>query len=484
MKTTVDASQGDGPLAKVAYSEISFPTLRLTRSLRAARRIAKWLLAALGLFLLAMLFAPWQQTVTGEGSVVAFDPMNRPQAVQAPVKGVIAEIGDEIYENAEVKKGQLVYKIVDQDPNYLTRIQEQVKNTEDQLAAAQQRLARTEDQYRAMSLVMAAKEQETSSLRGAQAESLSAADAYVLMAENKLAAERAALKATEDTVWQAKLDFERKKKLQEKGFESGLKFQEVDLKLRQATAKQSMAEQYVQAALNDVEGKKSDRKAKQQEWQSKIDKVSSELAKSQSESSKAEVDIAKTLEETSKIKNDLAKLRTQLARQETQEVRAPRDGYIMRLIANNQAAIVKQGDILFTIVPRTEKPAVQIWVSGNDAPLISPGRHVRLQFEGWPAAQFSGWPSVAVGTFGGKVAIVDPTDDGMGKFRVVVVPDEEDDAPWPDYPYLRQGVRANGWVLLDQVALGYEVWRRMNGFPPSLKSKADAKAAKPPKIKL
>ena len=212
-------------------------------------------------------------------------------------------------------------------------------------------------------------------------------------------------------------------------------------------------------------------------------KTESELEKGKSEVAKAEIDVAKTREEISKIKNELAKLETQLARQETQEVVAPRDGYIMRLVAYDKSVIVKQGDPLFTIVPETDKPAVQVWVNGNDAPLISPGRHVRLQFEGWPAAQFSGWPSVAIGTFGGQVALVDPTDDGAGKFRVVVVPDDND-APWPDFPYLRQGVRVHGWVLLDQVPLGYEVWRRMNGFPPSLKSKGDMEKAKVPKVKI
>ena len=90
---------------------------------------------------------------------------------------------------------------------------------------------------------------------------------------------------------------------------------------------------------------------------------------------------------------------------------------------------------------------------------------VRLQFEGWPAVQFVGWPSVAVGTFGGTVAFVDQTDNGKGKFRIVVVPDEDDD-PWPEHRYLRQGVRANGWVLLNEVSLGFELWRQFNGFPP------------------
>ena len=64
---------------------------------------------------------------------------------------------------------------------------------------------------------------------------------------------------------------------------------------------------------------------------------------------------------------------------------------------------LKEGDPLFTIVPDATERAVELWVSGNDTPLIQSGDHVRLQFEGWPAVQFAGWPSVAVGTFGGEV---------------------------------------------------------------------------------
>ena len=34
--------------------------------------------------------------------------------------------------------------------------------------------------------------------------------------------------------------------------------------------------------------------------------------------------------------------------------------------------------------------------------------------------------------------------------------------------YLRQGVRVNGWVMLDQVRLGFELWRQFNAFPPTV----------------
>jgi hypothetical protein len=38
---------------------------------------------------------------------------------------------------------------------------------------------------------------------------------------------------------------------------------------------------------------------------------------------------------------------------------------------------------------------------------------------------------------------------------------------WPDRRYLKQGVRANAWVIMDSVPLGYEIWRQLNGFPLS-----------------
>ncbi|HAC92426.1 MAG TPA: hemolysin D, partial [Planctomycetaceae bacterium] len=97
----------------------------------------------------------------------------------------------------------------------------------------------------------------------------------------------------------------------------------------------------------------------------------------------------------------------------------------------------------------------------------------RLQFEGWPAVQFVGWPSVAIGTFGGTVNRLFPTDDGNGNFRVLVIPDNHlsHDQGWPESKFLRQGVRVNGWILLNEVPLGYEIWRRINGFPPSLPDK-------------
>ena len=182
----------------------------------------------------------------------------------------------------------------------------------------------------------------------------------------------------------------------------------------------------------------------------------------------AEIEYQKFLSDVSTATAELTRIESRLSRQANQTITAPRDGVIMRIIApQGEAILVKAGAPLARLVPETDELAVEIKVRGNDVPLLSEGREVRLQFEGWPAIQFAGWPNVAVGTFAGLVQVIDASDDGSGNFRIIVVPKKRSD--WPAYPYLRQGVRAHGWVLLDSVSIGWEIWRQLNGFPPSVK---------------
>jgi biotin carboxyl carrier protein len=171
--------------------------------------------------------------------------------------------------------------------------------------------------------------------------------------------------------------------------------------------------------------------------------------------------------EVASAQQALQPIEVRLNRQLTQVVRAPANGSIFRLHAQPGSAVLKAGDEIASFVPDNSDPVVELLVAGNDMPLIAANRKVRLQFEGWPAVQFVGWPSVAVGTFGGVVMLVDPTDNGQGNFRILVRRDPADQ-PWPSTQYLRQGVRAKGWVLLNTVPLGYELWRQFNGFPPSV----------------
>lgn len=181
----------------------------------------------------------------------------------------------------------------------------------------------------------------------------------------------------------------------------------------------------------------------------------------------AELEYAKFLSEISSASAELARIETRLARQASQSIVAPRTGIVQRIYAPQGGVMVKAGQDLALIVPETANRSVELKVSGNDAPLLSVGRKVRLQFEGWPAVQFAGWPSVAIGTFGGNIAVIDPGADADGNVRIIVFPEEG--AEWPDARYLRQGVRVLGWILLDSVSMGWELWRQFNGFPPTIR---------------
>jgi multidrug efflux pump subunit AcrA (membrane-fusion protein) len=185
----------------------------------------------------------------------------------------------------------------------------------------------------------------------------------------------------------------------------------------------------------------------------------------------SQLEVAKYASGVSEAEAKLAEMETKLSRQKSQNVVADQDGVLVRIYAPQGGVIVSAGEPLALLVPDTEDRAVELKIQGNDLPLVQQGRAVRLQFEGWPAVQFTGWPSVAVGTFGGVVRYVDHADDGTGYYRVLIFPDPDGDK-WPEGHYLRQGVRTLGWILLDEVSFGWELWRRLNGFPMTVSEPA------------
>src|SRR5690606_6504275 len=127
-------------------------------------------------------------------------------------------------------------------------------------------------------------------------------------------------------------------------------------------------------------------------------------ADTQSLIEKTRADLNKAIEDQNYLQADLLKLQTRLARQQTQTITTPQEGTILRLLANPGAELLKPGQAVALLVPDTQSRAVELWVDGNDLPLIVTGSHVRLQFEGYPAVQFGGWPEFSVGSFGGQVA--------------------------------------------------------------------------------
>jgi multidrug resistance efflux pump len=411
--------------------------LSLVESPRALRTLAWLLCIAMVMIVLGLIVIPWQQTVLGRGRVVALAPFDRIQTLAAPVDGRVRKAW--VVEGSRVEAGDPILEIVDNDPAILARLETQRSALESQLASTRERVALFDRQITA--------------LEGARELAISSAESQVKVAEATTRSARHALSGARANAEQAELNFRRQRELLEEGLVSGLEFEVAERIHLEARARTAQAEQALEAA----EGAESARRAD-------LGRIATE-ATAGIESARGSRESASV--QVAALSERLAALDTRIAQQNTQLLTAPRAGTIFRLMAAPGAELFKAGAPLVSLIPDTETRAVELWINGNDVPLIEEGRGVRLQFEGWPAVQFSGWPSVAVGTFGGRVALVDPSDDGHGRFRILVVPDPTDPS-WPDGRYLRQGVRANGFVLLDQVSLGYELWRQANGFPPTV----------------
>jgi RND family efflux transporter MFP subunit len=170
---------------------------------------------------------------------------------------------------------------------------------------------------------------------------------------------------------------------------------------------------------------------------------------------------------------ELTRVDVNLSRQSVQIVRAPRDGVILRVYAGDAATFIDAGQLVATFVPDNAQRALEIYIDGRDIALVRDGAPVRIQFEGWPVIQVSGWPSVAIGTFSGHVIAIDPSAQANGRFRVLVEEDANTGAPWPDRRFVRFGSKARAWVLLEEVSVGYEIWRQLNNFPPNFPVQGD-----------
>lgn len=413
----------------------SLTSMQLVRPSRRVWVSAKALLALLGLTGAAMLLLPWQQTSPGDGRVIAYAPSEREQLVGAPISGRIVDWS--VHEGSRVRKGDRLLELADNDPQILERLRQEREATAARLEAKR--------------VGISAYERQIEALRSARELEIAAAEARVRMAQNKAKAAEQTVSAAGAALKTARLNLERLKALVGRGLTSVRDLELAELALAKAETDTFAARAELEAARGEVLAKRADVSSKGSDYDAKISKVSAELQAGQAE--------------VEKSRAELTKVDVRLARQAHMVVRAPRDGTIVRVIAREGAEFVKTGDPLFLFVPESTRRAVELWIDGNDAPLVRRDRKVRLQFEGWPAVQFSGWPSVALGTFGGEVAFVDAAADRNGRFRIVVVADDEG---WPEGRYLRQGARANGWVLLDEVSVGYELWRQLNGFPPRI----------------
>jgi len=404
------------------------PSMASVTGYAPARRLA-WLLVGMFILLtIALSFTPWQQSITGNGRSIAFAPLERQQTISAPVDGRVVRWY--VSEGSRVKKDDVIVDISDNDPGMIERLRGELRDARDRQGSLGDRIA---------------------GLEASRENAMAAAESRVGMASERISAAERGLDAAQATLVAARLNLERQEQLVKRGLTAIRSVELARLDNDRAAAELERARNTLNASRQDHQATMSDRQKVESDYKALIEDANA----SRSVASGA-----------------VRPIETRLARQSTQQILAPREGVILRLLAQPGSELLKAGQDLAILVPDTTRTVVELWVAGNDMPLLHIGDKVRLQFEGWPAIQFVGWPSVAVGTFGGEIMLIDATDDGTGRFRILAAPDPTQEA-WPEARYLRQGVRANGWVLLRQVKLGFEVWRRFNGFPPTTTKQGD-----------
>lgn len=412
---------------------------------RAARLVARLLSVLLVVTAGALTLTPWQQTIPGAGRVVALAPEDRVQDVEAPVDGRVTEW--HVREGQSVRRGDPLVELLDNDPDILARLGDERRE-----------VGRNADDAEARLLAFEAR---LGGLRDAWRTAVDAANRRVEMGRDRVAAAEQGVTAADAAVRAARLNMTRQLALFEKGLTSGRAVELAEMEMAQRDAEGKRAVATLAAARAEVESLLAERERTDADARARLDEAKAAHAGASSDVAKARVEIAR--------------MDVRVARQRAQRVVAPVDGTVLRVLARQSGEQLKAGAVLLTLVPASKQNVVELWVQGNDMPMVTAGRDVRLQFEGWPALQFTGWPAVAVGTFGGRVILVDAADNGRGQFRVLVEPDATD-TPWPSTHFLRQGVRANGWVMLNVVPLGYEIWRQFNGFPPVLAPEEPATA--------
>jgi multidrug resistance efflux pump len=331
-------------------------------------------------------------------------------------------------------------------------------------------------------------------------------------AEERVSAAEQALNATKETSRIALLNLERVKSLEQKGLRSRRDLEVVQNEEVRAATEVKRAENSLEIAKRDtnvtsLEQTRADLEVVRA--QAELARAIAALDAAQRDTRVGDLDVNKVEADTrgsisaslaslasvretlASIDNDIIKLEIDLQNQRRRTrqrtVIAPANGRVVRLLRAGSGETVKTGDVLAVLAPSAQTYKVALYISENDAPFLYRNAPVRVQFAGFPALQFVNLPLLGVGTFAGRVQLIDAVDDGKGRYRVVVAEDSEavtsgKERPWPSLNSvtpenslsIRPGATVNGWIMLREVSLGFELWRQFNAFPLLLPSSSGA----------
>lgn len=415
--------------------------------------IRKWMTGIL-LAIVLMLFLPWQQNVQGLGKVTPFTPKDRPQSVPSLIGGRIERWN--IQEGDFVKRGDTLLVISEVkekylDPQLLNRTNSQIKNKQEAILSKREKINALQKQVDALKSGLNFKLQQARN--------------KVKQSQFKVTSEKAEMEAARINQRLAEDQFKRLEKLYAQGLASLTELQNRTNKNQEAQAKLIAAENKYNSAQNELINAEIELNSIEAEYLDKISKAESTLNETAADLFESQADVSKMQIEFSNLN----------LRNGMYVIRAPQDGYIVKVLRTGVGENIKDGEEVATIMPSGAQMAVELYVKPVDLPLLKENVKVRLQFDGWPAIVFSGWSEASVGTFGGIVKVIDRVNSQNGKFRVLVIPDPKDE-PWPEL--VRAGSGVYGWAMLNNVFLGYELWRQFNGFPPDMIEEISATTTK------
>lgn len=400
----------------------------------------KQLIYAVVLAVVIVMFLPWTQTISAEGRISTLSPSERPQTLPSRISGRIERWF--VKEGDYVQKGDTVAYISEIkedyfDPKLIERTEYQLKSKESSIASYESKINAIDVQIDAINKSLYLKTQQARNKVEQNKAKLIADSAEFAASVNNY-------KINEDQV-------ARFEELLGKGIISKTDYENRKAKLQESLAKKVSAENKWYNAKTDLLNSQIELNSIKQEYSEKL--------------MKSESDKFSTLSSLYDAEAGLSKMQNQLSNYSIRNgfyyVTVPQEGYITKSFTQGVGEIVKDGSPLVSIVPKKNTLSVEFYIEPMDVPLVAKGMDVQLTFDGWPAFVFSGWPGVSFGTYHARIVAIDKVISDNGKYRVLAAKGKEE---WPAALQVGGGVKALG--MLKNVPVVYEIWRKINGFPP------------------
>jgi multidrug resistance efflux pump len=392
--------------------------------------------------LILILFVPWTQNINTSGVVTTQFQEQRPQQINSVIPGKIIKWW--VKEGDYVQKGDTIVELADTKDDYLDpRL---IERTNDQLTAKKQKVDFYDAKINNIKGQLIAIEAGFKLKEAAIKNKIEQLQRKILIDSAELAAANIDLQVGTN-------QFNRAGKMMNDGIISLVDYERRTQSFNKAKAGFQEKQQKFLNTKQDVLIARIELNTLKQDVNDKLFKLRGDIANSNSEKSTVIAEVAKN-------ENELSNYRI---RGSQKWLIAPQTGQIIKAKKAGINEIVKEGEMIVEIVPNSFLYAVELFVKPMDLALLNKGQDVRLQFDGYPAIVFSGWPNTSYGTFAGKISAIETNRNENGQFRVLIVPDEKE-KKWPSN--LKIGTGAQGFALLNNVPIWYELWRQLNGFPP------------------